>query len=120
MILQIAGGIYREWCEEGPNQEPWDELFGSGLRAASILTKSGPLLLHGFIGIADQEAAAILAETRGVPVHLIDVPRTITFSYPHALATPMISPALRSISPAPSLNVEGAVVLRFGMLEGAA
>jgi nucleoside 2-deoxyribosyltransferase len=120
MTLHVAGGVYREWCDEGPIADSWDELLGSGLRAASALISTGPLLLHGYIGSGDRERADILSASRGVPVRLVEIADTIQFAYTHALARPLITPALRSIVPAPALHVDGDVVLRFGMLEGTA
>lgn len=118
MMIHVVGGTYYEHCSE----PYWDQLFGSGLRAAAALSRlSDRIELHTYIGEAAADSLSTHATTWNIEadaLHATQVPQTLAFSYFHALSTPHISPALALVIPSGAISVDGECVLRFGMLEG--
>jgi len=84
-MIHVVGGIYREVCWEGD----WDELFGSGLRAAAAMTSVGQRAkLSGYSSKKDAPAVRAAASGVTVEVDVHDAPQSVTFEYEHPLATP--------------------------------
>jgi len=124
-MLHIAGGTYAEICRE-PN---WDQLMGSGLRAALALRLlSDKIYLHTYLTAQEHAGVyAYLGPLSGTHEMLTEVQvesrptsSTIRFRYAHGLARPVIDPPLHLLPTNAPLRVESANVLRFGMLEGSA
>jgi nucleoside 2-deoxyribosyltransferase len=113
--LSIAGGIYRERCI----QPLWDEVFGSGGRAAAaVVSYVDDVILHAHVPTALRADAEALADRSGfrlVPSTSVDA---ITFDYLHPLADPHIHPTPARISKQAPLSVRAHVVLRYGLMEG--
>ncbi|NJO36162.1 MAG: hypothetical protein HC869_27030, partial [Rhodospirillales bacterium] len=111
----IAGGTYAESCRF-PH---WDRIFGSGLRAAlAVSTISPGTILHSYVheGWRDDVVATLAAF--GVAPNLVLAADGITFQYLHSFEKLGWTPI--EIRQEPPLDVQGDVVLRFGMLEGEA
>ncbi len=118
-MLQIAGGFYHEWCREGPNGRTWDELFGSGLRAAAAVARwDGPIFLTSYAALHEVAAANAAAGAFDVEINVIQRAHSISFRYDHPLATPMLVPQWHTLPRESPFTVEGDAVLRFGMVEG--
>jgi hypothetical protein len=115
-MLSIVGGTYRETCHE----PLWDELYGSGLRAAVALSDlSDGLTYHTFIGHDEHQELAAKADYARVQVHATALPATVRFVYNHPLATPNIYPSIeRLIQQKQRLVVTADNILVFGILEG--
>ena len=114
-MIHVVGGTYHEICRE----PRWDQLFGSGLRAAAALgTLSDEVRLSTYIGDHQRPTLDAYALEYGVDVDAAPAPATLRFSYIHGLARPWIDPPLHLITPADPLRVDASVVLRFGILEG--
>lgn len=116
MTLTIAGGTYHELCLEGD----WQQMFGSGLRAAAALARRGQPILYTFVAEMELSLVQTIAHTFGVRLSHTSSSQSVTFRYSHGLSTPSISPPLNMLAPSSSIRVAGEHVLRFGMLEGEA
>ena len=84
-MLNIIGGTYREICHD-PN---WNELYGSGFRAAIALSKHIPNI--NFITCIGPDAAEDLQVVSNVfNIHLQakSIAETVTFEYENPLAPP--------------------------------
>jgi len=114
--LDVIGGAYHEYCIE-PH---WEEIYGSGFRAAHALSGFG-LELH-FHTYADQEVKAFLdffAENYGLQLNSHDVDLSVSFSYTQPLASPSYFPiqtAFSKVKPLTTGPVDGCIL--FGMIEG--
>jgi hypothetical protein len=116
-MTTVVGGVYAERCLE----PYWDDVYGSGGRAAAAISAAVPdvrLVTYRAEDLADglENLAAIYSLEIGGDV----VPNGIGFDYMHSLADPRITPRPDAIPQHPQLSVEDEVVLRFGMLEGTA
>ncbi|QGG93348.1 carbohydrate kinase family protein (plasmid) [Agrobacterium sp. MA01] len=112
--MLVAGGLYREVCET----PSWNREFGSGVRAAAVLSKLSPgTRFHTYRSSPDGEAIGYL-KSLGVDVVCERRTTDIVFAYFHPLSNPLIRPAVeRAQMP---LVVVGDGVLRFSFLEGSA
>jgi nucleoside 2-deoxyribosyltransferase len=113
-MLQIVGGVYREYCM----RPQWQEIYGSAGRAASAIAKlGGEATLHTYLAPCCTEALQARAAFDGFSVRETATSSAVSFSYIHPLATPAIQ---RSSEKLPPIFVSGGLVIRFGMLEGTA
>lgn len=118
MSVTVVGSTYLERC----SFPEWDELYGSGLRAACLLSALGAeVSFHTFAG-TDEEIPlrARLNDAKIQDLHLVPIKQTLSFSYVHGLSTPVIHPAqdiYRKWNPS-KIQVEAECILRFGFLEG--
>jgi hypothetical protein len=111
----VAGGTYWEFCAE-PH---WNQLFGSGGRAAAALKElAGAVELWTYIGKDDRIELDLRAHTFGISAHTTTIPETVSFTYAHGLSVPTIRPSLHMLTSAQPFVVKGDVVLRFGLVEG--
>ncbi len=114
-MITIAGGVYVEHCVE----PAWEQLFGSGGRAAAALTElCGSVSLATYIADEDRPALGLLATTFGFDVQATSIPDTVSFYYYHGLSEPRIWPPLHLIQQASPLTIETPNILRFGFIEG--
>lgn len=115
-MIHIVGGTYRERCIE----PQWNELFGSGGRAAAALTLlNDKVFLTTYIAENEKPYLQYLADT--FAFHLGDnkiVPQTLSFDYHHCLSDPIIRPTVAEMKTLPSLLVEDKYIIRYGFLEG--
>ncbi|WP_420024051.1 PfkB family carbohydrate kinase (plasmid) [Cereibacter azotoformans] len=116
-MITITGGVYRERCIE-PH---WDDIFGSGGRAATALADYGvDIALHTYRAKMHFDGLENLKAAFGIAIHGPEVQDGVEFEYIHSLGTPRITPRPDAIPDHPRIDLEGDVVLRFGMLEGTA
>jgi hypothetical protein len=111
-MVHVAGGTYIEQCHE----PSWDELFGSGIRAAAQLSGLGEEVRFATV-VGDDYLSCLeaMSATFRFTATAQSVPKTTLFSYEHALSTPVITPA--PVPMPPQLAVNGDAVLCFGMLD---
>lgn len=108
--MEIVGGFYRE-ISLVPEI---DQMFGSGGRAAAILSNlSDGISLHTYID--NDSDIAEFEKKYAIKVRKYHRNSPISFSYFHPLSTPYISSNDNIQS---SIKVRGEVVLRFGFIEG--
>lgn len=126
-MIHVVGGTYVEIC-----QEPrWNELLGSGLRAALALQRlSSEVRLWTYLAPSEEETFYNTIGAIGgafdpdsgpmISVEPRPTKSTIAFRYVHPLTRPEIRPSLHLIPRNPPFTVTGETILRFGMLEGSA
>src|SRR5262245_57190430 len=113
----VVGGVYHERCI----WPAWDEIYGSGGRAAAALV--GHVDCGSLESYARADTAALFqayASSFGFTFVHKDAPQTISFEYIHSLSIPVTRPAIGHIKANPPISVTADVVLRFGMMEGMA
>jgi len=115
-MLDIVGGSYYEYCWE----PQWDELFGSGLRAAiSLSQRSLPLRLYTYGDARTSRILETIGSHLGFETIITIIDRTAEFDYRHPLAEPEIVPSIQNNVRKGNIILEHAEkVLCFGMLEG--
>jgi nucleoside 2-deoxyribosyltransferase len=114
-MIRIVGGAYGEYCVE----PFWNQLFGSGVRAAAALHElSTEVQLSTYIGSEDQVTLDSLAASFGFEVEAERIPRTLEFHYHHGLTLPRIIPHPLMLDPVNPLTVTAPNILRFGFIEG--
>src|SRR5713226_9066107 len=108
----VVGGAYREIC--GRPQR--DEMFGSGLRAATALTRlDRRTKLVSAVDTESELAARIVVKNFNLKADFIRRDEPVEFFY----FTPISSPAVagRNARLTSSIKVNGTNVLLFGMVE---
>jgi len=115
-MLEIIGGSYYEYCYD----PQWNELYGSGLRAAVALSqKKVPLRLHTYADTQTSEIIKVIAAHLGIELMCTNSAKAIEFKYQHPLATPTIYPSVAEIiKPSPIKISTDQKILCYGMLEG--
>lgn len=109
--VTVVGGTYREQCAEPLS----DALYGSGVRAAGILTSLGHRVeFYTCVDRASRrEAESVLSCLRIDAAMIADRPQPLSFRY----VTP-VSPATWTSSPiSTSVEIAADVVLAFGMID---
>jgi nucleoside 2-deoxyribosyltransferase len=110
--IAVAGGSYYEKCLK-PN---WNEVYGSGGRAACALSQMGsPTELHTYVDFTTNEQIESLATLYGFETSLSASPSIPKFVYSHGLE----SPRIYDVPPSQAvLSIKARLAVRFGMLEG--
>lgn len=111
-MITVVGGVYHERCMA----PKWQEVFGSGGRAATALARMGAQVeLHAY---ADPDLAEVFQQRAALEdfqLHVTDVRESAGFSYVHGLSSPTIYKPQSNLPPIP---VKADRVVRFGMIEG--
>lgn len=110
----IAGGTYAERCI----YPHWDRIFGSGLRSAVAASSISPsVTLHSYV--PDDWRADVEETLRafGISPNLRTTTHQLTFHYLDSLQKLLLPQKPKATT---KLEVQGDVVLRFGMMEGTA
>jgi hypothetical protein len=116
-VTTVTGGVYAERCVE----PYWDDVYGSGGRAAAAISAALPgLNLVTYRAEPLTDGLESLSLAYGISISGPSTPGAISFDYFHSLAVPRITPRPDAIKATEPLVVEDDVVLRFGMLEGTA
>jgi len=114
-VIHVVGGVYLERCLE----PTWNEVYGSAGRAAAALASvSDKVQLRTRMHENLKHQFKAVAESHGFDWNAESSEQIIGFAYTHCLSTPFITP--REIRQEAALEVEGEVILRFGMMEGSA
>lgn len=115
--ITVVGGVYHERCL----WPDWDQVYGSGGRAAAALSGHVDRILLRSYARPDTSAwFKSYASLYDFAFEAIEVDQTVSFEYVHCLSNPVIRPARELIKINPPIQVSDNVVLRFGMLEGSA
>lgn len=110
-MIAVVGGVYAERCID----QYWDDVYGSGGRAAAALSGLGhDVALHTYRGDKLLDGLANLEQVYGISVAGPLVLGSIGFDYVHSLSVPRISRPGPPPVIHPDVIVEGEVVLRFG------
>jgi nucleoside 2-deoxyribosyltransferase len=114
-MVSVVGGLYVERCVE----PKWNEIFGSGGRAAAVLAGFGAeTRLHTYVPEVLRADAAGLANAYGFTLDERASDVEVSFDYMHSLATPLIFPRPDAIRRQAGFEVVADTIVRFGMLEG--
>lgn len=113
-MITIIGGTYLEICID----PPYEELYGSGLRAAAALSKKGiNINFHTFISSKYKNLSEIKASTFGYTFIPQDIPHNVAFEYYHPLSPPFTFN--NNEEQIFHMNgIEANNVLYYGMIEG--
>ena len=115
ILIEITGGAYVEHCVE----PQWEQLYGSGGRAAAALSDlSKSVSLSTYLADTDKPGLDSLSAAFGFTTRVSAIPETVSFSYYHGLSEPRIRPPLHLIKHAAPLILDSENVLRFGFVEG--
>lgn len=111
-MLHIVGGVYREYC-----MHPfWQEVFGSGGRASSVIARlGGQSTLHSYLERSYLDILQSRAALEGFCLDITEVEKGVSFSYQHGLSVPIIHSPSKKYEP---LTVCEEKIIRFGMIEG--
>lgn len=114
-MIHVVGGTYLEWCLE----PSWQELFGSGARAAAALSSlEDDVRFSTYVDANERPTLDVIAATFKLQLHATEISRTVSFEYHHGLSEPRINPPVPLIQKAEGILVKDANILRFGFLEG--
>jgi len=106
----VVGGLYRECCAV----PEWDQIYGSGGRAAAALATRVPdVTLYAPCANDFLARAEIAMSGCGVTLKAKPSLGLVTFEYFHPLATP----EWNDVPAAETIRVEGEIVIRYGMIE---
>ena len=114
----IIGGTYSEICFE----PIWENIFGSGFRAASLILENDTSQNVAFHTCCDDEVRQHLAYYEKLYPKLalttISIDKSPIFYYDHPLKTPIISPRPDHYSGLNAkINAKGEDILIYGLLE---
>jgi len=84
-MINIIGGTYWETCIE----PDYHELYGSGLRAAFMLSKKTDVTYYTCIGKDDIDALTFKANSLGIKTTPTIIDKTVEFEYYHPLSKPI-------------------------------
>jgi nucleoside 2-deoxyribosyltransferase len=114
-MITVVGGVYAERCID----PFWDDVYGSGGRAAAALAaQDREVVLHTYRAEDLQDGIENLERVYGFTVTGPSVSGSIGFDYVHSLSVPKIRREGGASQPQPPIAVEAGVALCFGMLEG--
>lgn len=114
-MLHVVGGTYLERCLF----PEWNELFGSGLRAAITVKNLGcEVTFHTYVGQDDAATLKARAAIGGFEVSFREVSETVGFDYFHGLSNPVITPPPHVVEPALPIELTAENILRYGFIEG--
>jgi len=118
-MFTVVGGTYREICYE----PEWNQLFGSGLRAAiaasAIVVEAAtrPVKLITWECQDEHPELHLRAESFGVEVDIRNRGEPIEFQYEHGLSDPMNSPGIESLTRVSPVDLDLETALMFGLIE---
>jgi len=115
--ITVAGGVYHERCI----WPDWDQIYGSGGRAAAALSGHvDAITLRTYAHAETADRFKTYATVFGFALDAVPVEQTVSFEYVHCLSVPVVRPSVALIQSHGPLIAPGDVVLRFGMMEGSA
>lgn len=115
MNLNVVGGTYVEICQF----PEWDEVYGSGLRAAEVASSLGCAVKFTTC-VAEEQRPALDARSVSLKIEPSSTPisNTVSFAYTHGFSTPEIFPPTEWLALNKNLlQIKGDNILQFGMLE---
>ncbi|MCE9555396.1 MAG: nucleoside 2-deoxyribosyltransferase [Planctomycetes bacterium] len=118
-MFKVIGGTYREICLE----PKWDQLFGSGFRAAvagsSIVREAcgQQVNLETWVADAQRHTMQVWASHFEIGVSIHERAEAIEFQYEHGLSIPRIYPDPSHITGIAPQTIEADNALLFGVLE---
>ena len=112
--VDVVGGVYGERCAF----PLWDEVYGSGGRAAAGLSSHvDGVRLHTVLPAEEMDAVRARLGGFRVEVAAREGEQFIGFDYLHCLSDPIITPHAPDIRKQAPLHVRAEVAVLFGMME---
>ncbi|RNC84577.1 MAG: nucleoside 2-deoxyribosyltransferase [Balneola sp.] len=112
-MINVIGGVYYENCR----YPYWDEIYGSGLRAAIAISElSDEVVLTSPIKNELISKISGIADSFGIKLNPIYSEILVEFFYLHGLSAPTIFPDLGIIEKE-TIHIEGERILQYGILE---
>ena len=112
--VDVVGGVYGERCAF----PFWDEVYGSGGRAAAGLSSHVDCVrLHTVLPPEEKDAVRARLGGFGVEVAAREGGQLIGFDYLHCLSDPVVTPRVSDIRRQAPLHAKAEVALLFGMME---
>lgn len=120
-MFTIVGGTYREVCVS----PAWDQLYGSGLRAAiacaDFVASAVPKVeLVTWVSPIERSELEYRLAGHAVEATVRERAAAIEFRYEHPLASPRIYPPLMDVRECRAVPIDTDVALVFGILEARA
>ena len=116
-VVDVVGGVYGERCAF----PLWDEVYGSGGRAAAGLSSHvDGVRLHTVLPPEQKDAVEARLSGFGVEVAARKGKQLIGFDYLHCLSDPVVTPHVPDIRQQARLHVDAEFAVLFGMMECAA
>ena len=112
--VDVVGGVYGERCAF-PH---WDEVYGSGGRAAAGLSSHvDAVRLHTVLPPEEKDRVKTRLGSFGVEVAAREGEQLIGFDYLHCLSDPVVTPHAPDIRSQAPLHVKADTAVLFGMME---
>lgn len=113
-MIHIIGGFYKELCL----YPEWDYHFGSGGRAAAILSKfDEKICFHSYVHKSREREFKYFSNIYNVDINLLPSTEVINFEYYHALSAPNIHTLNNPIKIQKETILTEDIVICYGMIE---
>ena len=113
-MIHIIGGFYKELCL----YPDWDYHFGSGGRAAAILSGFGEkICFHSYVHKSKERDFKYFSNIYKIDIELLSSTEIINFEYYHALSAPNIHTLNNPIETQPQTTINEDIVICYGMME---
>jgi nucleoside 2-deoxyribosyltransferase len=113
-MISIIGGFYKELCL----YPEWDYHYGSGGRAAAIVSGLGSdVCFYTYIHNNKIEDIKHFSKIFNIKLNFFSSPEIINFEYYHALSAPNIHTLNNPIKYQEQLTIAGEIVICYGMME---
>jgi nucleoside 2-deoxyribosyltransferase len=113
-MINIVGGFYTELCL----YPSWDYNFGSGGRAAAILSNFGEkICFHSYVHKNKEEEFKYFSEIYKIDIEMLPSSEIINFEYYHSLSAPNIHTLNCPITMQEQATIMAEVVICYGMME---
>ena len=116
--IEVVGGAYYERCRY-PN---WDQIFGSGFRAVSVLrelSRNIEIIFHTYADNYVSSHLQMYEERLNYNPVVRKIPQSVCFSYLHSLHSPHMLTFCEGERPSP-IKIIGKNCVLFGLVEGEA
>lgn len=113
-MIHIIGGFYKELCL----YPDWDYHFGSGGRAAAILSGFGEkICFHSYVHKSKERDFKYFSNIYKIDIELLSSTEIINFEYYHALSAPNIHTLNNPIEIQQQTIINEDIVICYGMME---
>lgn len=113
-MIHVIGGFYKELCL----YPSWDYNFGSGGRAAAILSNfEERICFHSYVHKNKEREFKYFSEIYNIDIKLLPSTEIINFEYYHALSAPNIHTLNSTIIQQEQTSISEDIIICYGMME---
>ncbi|MCJ8326761.1 MAG: PfkB family carbohydrate kinase [Campylobacterales bacterium] len=113
-MINIIGGFYKELCL----YPSWDYNFGSGARAAAILSNFGErLCFHSYVHKSKEKEFIYFSKVYDIDIKILPSSEIISFEYYHSLSAPNIHTLNSPIIKQKQTSLTEDIIICYGMIE---